>query len=231
MEFESFCFQVGEEALDGGVVQAIAFSRHAGPDSKPDQHAVVIMGRVLETAVGVKNGSSHVSSFFHGFLNRLENQLVVIFGTHVISDHLIVEQIKDDGKKQGLASDRNPGDVRDPFLIRGIGMEVAVQQIFCNSHSHGSAIRILETPFAANDRSKPQFLHDSEHPFVVDTDSEQPPQLRLDPPISISPVAKPIDVPNFLFESGVFVWFGFSGDIPIIPLRETPSTLQISFTL
>lgn len=46
-------FEMREEALDGGVVYAIAPTRHADSGTNLRQHVVVCMGRVLESLVAV----------------------------------------------------------------------------------------------------------------------------------------------------------------------------------
>jgi hypothetical protein len=84
---------------------------------------------------------------------------------------------------------------------------------------------ILIKAFPANDSLDPEFLHDAEYLLMIDTKSVQTQQLRLNSPVSVSPVAKLIDVANFFFRFFIFVRFVLPGKIPVVAASGDPQIL------
>jgi hypothetical protein len=56
------------------------------------------------------------------------------FGAHMIAhrpaDHFPGEQVEDHGQVQPALTSRNVGDIRQPDLIRLLGREIAIEQVF-----------------------------------------------------------------------------------------------------
>jgi hypothetical protein len=60
---------------------------------------------------------------------------------------------------------------------------------------------------------------------MIDTKSVQTQQLRLNSPVSVSPVAKLIDVANFFFRFFILVRFVLPGKIPVVAASGDPQIL------
>lgn len=65
----------------------------------------------------------------HGKMNGIQYQIHCLFRSGFVSHNAIVIEIADHGQIQYTLLGANVGDVRDPFAVGSVRMELPVQQI------------------------------------------------------------------------------------------------------
>ena len=98
MPHESSAFWAAEEALDDGVVVAVAGSAHARTKSLAAQDASVVVAGVGATTVGVMNQASPRSPSAHGVVERLQSQATVVGRADAPADNAARKQVEDNSQ-------------------------------------------------------------------------------------------------------------------------------------
>ena len=124
----------------------------------------------------------------HCLLKSVVDQRVVVAVTDHICDDPSVIQIQDRAKIEFLFLCSHVifefRDIRQPFLVWCICMEIPVKDVFCNM------LRILVADRAAfslvlDRRLNVQVSADTEHTVVADLESIDPEQVIIDPTVSL----------------------------------------------
>src|SRR6266404_5618480 len=96
---EPFGLEGVEEALDDGVVEAIAGAAHAANHAVAIEHVLVVGARVLSAAVGVMQKTGARTPAADRLLQRLDRERLLRSRGRRPPDDPAREEIEDDGKK------------------------------------------------------------------------------------------------------------------------------------
>jgi len=125
----AFGFEGAPEALDKGVVVAVAFATHAAGQAGLGQRLAVLQGGVLHAAVGVVDELGGGAAMPEGLLQggRAKGGVEVV-GAGPADDAAAV-QIEERGDVEEALLGRNVGDVGDPDLVDTGDQRLVPEQI------------------------------------------------------------------------------------------------------
>ena len=101
-----------EEALGGRVVVGVAFSGHTGAEAVMKKRVHVVVGRILDTPIGVINDSCRGIALSKGHPKGLHAQGRVDVARKRLPDVPAGKQVQDDRQVYGAAPDADVGDIR-----------------------------------------------------------------------------------------------------------------------
>lgn len=121
-----------KEALGYGIVKAIGLSAHAGHKPVGRQFALVFVGRVDRSSVGVMQEPRARPSASKSHVQGIEGKLFVYPARHRPSDHFARIHVQEDRQIQPSCPGGHERDVSDPDLVGAIGLEAPVQPVRCD---------------------------------------------------------------------------------------------------
>ena len=125
---EPLAFEAGEEALAQGVVVAVAYRTHGGPDAGLPASLAKGHGGVLGPLVAVMDhpvGSALAQGHIQGVCDQLASQMV----GHGPADDTATEGVYDHGEIEEAHMGRHVGDIGYPQPVPGWSGEVPADQI------------------------------------------------------------------------------------------------------
>ena len=124
-----FIFQAGPEALDDGIVPAVADSAHAAIQVELGELVLVLFAGVLGASIGVVQERMPGPAVGQGHLQGLDAEVGVQGILHAPADDLSAEKIDDPGEVEQAFIGVDIRDIGGPFLVGSLGGEVAVESI------------------------------------------------------------------------------------------------------
>ena len=124
-----FIFQAGPEALDDGVVPAVAHAAHAALDVEFGQFVLVLRAGVLAAAIGVVKDRVLWPSVGQCHLQGFDTEVRVQGVLDAPADDLSAEQVDDAGQVEEALIGVDARDAGGPFLVGGGGGEFAVESV------------------------------------------------------------------------------------------------------
>ena len=128
-------FQNAPEAFHRAVVNTMGYTRHALCHSRIIQHVVKSVTCILKATVAVEQRMCVRIGFYCGF-ECVEHNRIVVAVANYIRDNASVVQVKN-GTQIGLVDfctfiPFELCNIRQPFFIRLLRMEIPVQLVFCH---------------------------------------------------------------------------------------------------
>src|SRR3990172_3630791 len=194
LKVDLLTFQGAEETLHRGVVITITCVTHADLHAVSRQQALVSHTGILTAAIRMMQQTCGRSAVLHGHLISLLHQDAFQGFVHRPTDDFPGEEIQDRRQIQPAFGCRDEGDVAQPFLIGGLGLEVSMQQIRRNRVrmlAVGSDFPLLFPP-------RPDIFdpHQACHPVFAHREASGH-QLGMDPRTAIGLTALDMNVPGF----------------------------------
>ena len=141
------------------------------------------MGCVLKALVAVEAQLRSGPLFLplHGQTNGVQDQIHRLLGSGFVGNDAVVIEIPDHGQIQYALPGVDVGDVRYPFAVGPVRMELPVQQVLVPVYLLSY---LLPFPPAADLRQQIIFLHDPQHGFGIAEDI-LPFQPQPHPPVAV----------------------------------------------
>ena len=201
LQIQKLALEVAEEALHGGIVIAVAFAAHALSNPILLQYLPILLVLVVPALVGVQDQLVLLRQHFQClFQHRCHHQQIRTFGLS-LGHNIAAAQIHDRGQVQLLTKQPELRHIRRPLLVWLLGMEVAIQQIFCHL-AHFALVRAVF--LHANTANKPQFLHQSLYCLVIDGKILVVKLVR-DAPVAISSLVFMEQFCDLGFDDGILI--------------------------
>ena len=164
LQIKEFTLEQAEEVFHHSIIQTVTLSAHALPNAFLTKHPLVLFVLVLPALVRMKDQI--------GPIRYLLKRLVQHSCYHAqnrpvrgrIADEITAVQVKNGREVQFLSKQAELCHIRYPLLVRLLGMEVPVQQIWRDLTNLTFVGTILFHPDTAN---QAQLLHESLHSLMV----------------------------------------------------------------
>lgn len=143
---EELALERPEEALDDGVVEAVAAVAHAACDSVRAERASVVVARVLRPAVGVGDEARLGQSLPHRHRQRGQDEVRAHVVLHRPADDAPRVEVDDDGEVEPPLPRAHVRDVGRPCAVRRVDDEVAVEHVRFGDHVYRRARAVPRAP-------------------------------------------------------------------------------------
>ena len=179
---DGFRLHPAEEPLRGGIVRRTAL-RARRPRQPVPFHEIQPSGPpVMAPAVGMHQGPRPLRQRLRGLDEHPVGELRVGAGTGRVRDNLAVVAVDHRREVHFPVPGLDPGDVREPLLVRLFGREVAVDEVA--GRGRGLALVGAVAPTSRNVRDEIILLHDPADHLLRDAGSEH----GLDPAVPVPAV-------------------------------------------
>jgi hypothetical protein len=121
--------QRAEEALDTGVVPAVALPAHAADHVLAGEQLPVVAARVLAAPIGVMHQPSCELALAQRHLKRAGREIGVDAGAHRPADHLARAEVEDHREVEPTFRRRDVRDVPSPALVQPWRVEVSREHV------------------------------------------------------------------------------------------------------
>ena len=161
---EQFTLEQSEEVFYHSVVQTVAFTAHALPDTFPLEHPLILFVLVLPTLVRMKNQIGSIRYLLKSLVQHGRYHAQYWSVRDRIADQIAAMQIKNGREIEFLSKQTELCHIGNPLLVRLFGMEVPVQQVWCNLPN----FTLVRTIFLHSDTAnQAQFLHNPLDSLVI----------------------------------------------------------------
>ena len=167
---DEFSLQGFEEAFDGGIVVAIAFSAHRYLEPMPAQHLLIVVSTVLRSAICVMNAAWWRPSDRDGHAQRTQRQILLYAIADGPPNDAPGEKVNDHSQINPPLARPDIGDVACALLVRPARSEVLLQEIRRDVEGVIAVGRALE--LSAADDLDAILAHKSPDTALADADAQ-----------------------------------------------------------
>ena len=201
LQIQQFALEMTKEALQRSMVVAVSFAAHALGNAVVCQHLPVLLVLVVPALVGVQDQLVLLRQDFQClFQHRCHHQQIWTFGQSV-RHNIAAVQVHDRRQVQLLAKQPELRDIRCPFLVRLLCVEIPIQKILCHLAYFAFVRAVFLHPNTAN---KAQFLHQPLNRLVIDGEILVVKLVR-DAPVAISSLVFMEQFCDLGFDDGILI--------------------------
>src|SRR4051812_8484511 len=195
---DELSFERVEEAFHRGIVVAIGFAAHRGPEARGLQGLSVIHSRVLNAAVGMMDQVSAGPLCRDGHAQRRQREFDAHVGLHRPADDPAAIQVHDGGQIEPSLIGLDVGDVGEPDPVWRSGAKAALEQIW-RDRQIMTAVGGAHPPWPGHDGANAVMAHQPLDPATAGSAALSL-QLDMDTRAAIASVVVAMDLPDVVHE-------------------------------